>query len=208
MIGIEQRMVRAEVVFLGGGEVEDELEEAAKSDELTEGRLQNTGRAEMLRAINAMSRAEAQLNDGRAAEALVFERQALASLERALDRRRYFLRTLPDRSRIDADAAADRRAARRAVVDARSTTVPAATLARGARRVMRELAAASAMAPASTPRWRRESPPSIRLRRAFRRPPSRSRRRRPTRRGAIAARTRDAGVDGACAQERPRVDRR
>lgn len=101
LIAIEQRMVRAEVVFLGGGEVEDELEEAAKSDELTEGRMQNTGRAEMLKAINAMSRAEALLNDGRAPEALVFERQALASLERALDRRRYFLRTLPDRSRID-----------------------------------------------------------------------------------------------------------
>jgi hypothetical protein len=101
MIAMEQRMVRAEVVFLGGGEVEDEVEEAAKSDELIEGRLQNAGRAEMLRAINAMSRAEAQLNDGRAQEALVFEREALASLERALDRRRYFLRTLPDRSRID-----------------------------------------------------------------------------------------------------------
>ncbi len=101
-IAIEQRMVRAEVVFLGGGEVEDELEEAARSDELTEGRLQNTGRVEMLRAINAMSRAEAQLNEGRIADALVFERQALASLERALDRRRFFLRTLPDRSRIDA----------------------------------------------------------------------------------------------------------
>ena len=101
LIGMEQRMVRAEVVFLGGGEVEDEVEEAAHSHELTEGRLQNTGRAEMLRAINAMSRAEALLNDGRAKEALVFEREALASLERALDRRRYFLRTLPDRSRID-----------------------------------------------------------------------------------------------------------
>jgi hypothetical protein len=101
MLAIEQRMVRAEVVFLSGGEIEDEVEEAAKSDELTEGRLQNTGRVEMLRAINAMSRAEAHLNDGRVAEALVFERAALASLERALDRRRYFLRTLPDRSRID-----------------------------------------------------------------------------------------------------------
>ena len=100
-IAMEQRMVRAEVVFLGGGEVEDEVEEAAKSDELTEGRLQNTGRAEMLRAINAMSRAEAQLNDGRAREALPIEREALAHLERALDRRRFFLRTLPDRSRID-----------------------------------------------------------------------------------------------------------
>lgn len=101
MIGVEQRMVRAEVVFLSGGEVEDEVEEAAHSHELAEGRLENQGRAEMVRALNFMSRAEAQLNDGNAADALVFERQALASLERALDRRRYFLRTLPDRSRID-----------------------------------------------------------------------------------------------------------
>ena len=101
LIAMEQRMVRAEVVFLSGGEVQDEVEEAAHSHELAEGRLENQGRAEMVRALNLMSRAEAQLNDGNAVEALVFERQALASLERALDRRRYFLRTLPDRSRID-----------------------------------------------------------------------------------------------------------
>ncbi len=102
LLAIEQRMVRAEVVFLGGGEVQDEVEEAAHSHEVSEGRLENTGRAEMLRAINFMSRAEAELNDGRAPEALVLEREALRSLERAFDRRRYFLRTLPDRSRIDA----------------------------------------------------------------------------------------------------------
>jgi hypothetical protein len=143
IIGMEQRMVRAEVVFLGGGEVEDELEEAAKSDELTEGRLQNTGRAEMLRAINAMSRAEAQLNDGRAVEALVFERQALASLERALDRRRYFLRTLPDRSRIDAarrliGERTDARSWMRDFHYASQDDAPGA-----ARRVMSELAAAA-----------------------------------------------------------------
>ena len=143
MIGIEQRMVRAEVVFLGGGEVEDELEEAAKSDELTEGRLQNTGRAEMLRAINAMSRAEAQLNEGRVAEALVFERQALASLERALDRRRYFLRTLPDRSRIDVTRrlTGERGDARPWMRD--QQIAPANGAIEAARRVMRELAAAS-----------------------------------------------------------------
>ena len=101
LLAIEQRMVRAEVVFLGGGEVQDEVEEAAHSHEVAEGRLENTGRAEMLRAINFMSQAEAQLNDGKAREALVLEREALRSLERAFDRRRYFLRTLPDRSRID-----------------------------------------------------------------------------------------------------------
>ncbi len=143
LIGMEQRMVRAEVVFLGGGEVEDELEEAAKSDELTEGRLQNTGRAEMLRAINAMSRAEAQLNEGRPVEALVFERQALASLELALDRRRYFLRTLPDRSRIDVTRrlTGERREARSWTREQQIAT--GADALEALRTVMRELAAAS-----------------------------------------------------------------
>ncbi len=140
MLAIEQRMVRAEVVFLGGGEVEDEVEEAAHSDELAEGRLQNAGRAEMLRAINFMSRAEAQLNDGRAAEALLIERQALRALELAFDRRRYFLRTLPDRSRIDTS-----RRLTGALTGARSWTKddrrPHATAALDAQRsVMRDLA--------------------------------------------------------------------
>ena len=146
IIGMEQRMVRAEVVFLGGGEVEDELEEAAKSDELTEGRLQNSGRAEMLRAINAMSRAEAQLNEGRVVEALVFERQALASLELALDRRRYFLRTLPDRSRIDATRrlTGERRAARSWTREQQIATDADALEA--LRAVMRELTTVSANA--------------------------------------------------------------
>jgi hypothetical protein len=101
-LAIEQRMVRSEVVFLSGGEVQDEVEEAAHSHELQEGRLENAGRAEMLRAINEMSRAEARLNAGDTAEALVFERAALKALQRAFDRRRYFLRTLPERARIDA----------------------------------------------------------------------------------------------------------
>ena len=101
-LAIEQRMVRSEVVFLSGGEVEDEVEEAAHSDELQEGRLENAGRAEMLRAINEMSRAEARLNAGDTVEALVFERAALKALQRAFDRRRYFLRTMPERARIDA----------------------------------------------------------------------------------------------------------
>lgn len=100
-IAAEQRMVRAEVVFLGGGEVQDEVEEAAHGDELQEGRLENRGRAEMLRAIGEMSRAEARLTAGDARGALVFERRALTALLAAFDRRRYFLRTVPERSRID-----------------------------------------------------------------------------------------------------------
>lgn len=144
MLGVEQRMVRAEVVFLSGGEVEDEVEEAAHSHELAEGRLENRGRAEMMRAINLMSRAEAQLNDGRADEALVLERQALASLERALDRRRYFLRTLPDRSRIDTTRrlTADRREARPWVRERVNATAPSSIQQQ--RDVMRELVAAAA----------------------------------------------------------------
>lgn len=100
-LGMEQRMVRSEVIFLSGGEVQDEVEEAEHSHELQEGRLENSGRAEMLRAINDMSRAETLLTGGDTKEALVFERSALAALQRAFDRRRYFLRTTPERSRID-----------------------------------------------------------------------------------------------------------
>jgi hypothetical protein len=100
-LAVEQRMVRAEVVFLSGGEVADEVEEAEQSHELQEGRLENAARAEMLRAINDMSRAEAHLNAGDTARALVSERAALAALQQAFDRRRYFLRTLAERSRID-----------------------------------------------------------------------------------------------------------
>ena len=139
-IAVEQRMVRAEVVFLGGGEVQDEVEEAAHSHELAEGRLENSGRAEMLRAINAMSRAETELNGGRVKEALALERIALVHLERALDRRRYFLRTLPDRSRIDATRrlTGERKEARSWDRDAAS--VPAPTSLDAQRRVMRELA--------------------------------------------------------------------
>ena len=43
-LAIEQRMVRAEFVFLMGGEVQDEIEEAAQAHDLVEGRLANKGR--------------------------------------------------------------------------------------------------------------------------------------------------------------------
>ncbi len=96
----------------------------------------------MLRAINAMSRAEAELNGGRAPEALVFEKAALAALEKAFDRRRYFLRTLTERARIDP--------ARRLtgdLKDARSWTrgesaVPAPPSLEAQRLLMRDLSAA------------------------------------------------------------------
>jgi hypothetical protein len=101
LLGIEQRMVRAEFVFMTGGEVEDEVEEAAGAHELTEGRLENRGQAELLAAVREMSRAEARLNASDTTGALVFERAALRALQRAFDRRRYLLRTTPERARID-----------------------------------------------------------------------------------------------------------
>jgi hypothetical protein len=101
LLAVEQRMVKAEFVFMTGGEVEDEVEEATHAHELAEGRLENSGQVELLTAIREMSRAEARLNAAETAAALEFERAALKALQRAFDRRRYLLRTLPERARID-----------------------------------------------------------------------------------------------------------
>ena len=47
LIAAEQRSVRANFIFLLGGDVEDEEEEAAQSTEISEGRLTNTARREI-----------------------------------------------------------------------------------------------------------------------------------------------------------------
>jgi hypothetical protein len=100
-LAVEQRMVRAEFVFLMGGEVQDEVEEAAQAHELVEGRLENGGQAALLGATRAMSRAEARLAAGETAAALVAEREALRFLRQAFDRRRFLLRPVAERARID-----------------------------------------------------------------------------------------------------------
>jgi hypothetical protein len=101
LLAVEQRMVKAEFVFMTGGEVADEVAEAEHAHELAEGRLENTAQVELLTAIREMSRAEAELNAADLTRALSFERSALAALQRAFDRRRYLLRALPERTRID-----------------------------------------------------------------------------------------------------------
>ena len=101
LLAVEQRMVKSEFVFMTGGEVADEVEEAEHAHELAEGRLENIAQVELLTAIREMSRAEAQLNAADLVRALTFERAALAALQRAFDRRRYLLRALPERTRID-----------------------------------------------------------------------------------------------------------
>ena len=100
-LAVEQRMVRAEFVFLMGGDVQDEIEEAAHAHDLVEGRLANQGQAALLAATRAMSRAEARLTAGDTAAALVAEREALSFLQQAFDRRRYLLRPVAERARID-----------------------------------------------------------------------------------------------------------
>ncbi|HEX6313829.1 MAG TPA: hypothetical protein VFZ73_03185, partial [Gemmatimonadaceae bacterium] len=113
MIAAEQRQVRAEFVFMMGGEVEDvageasgtlEVDETAEAEaegDILAGRLQNRGRIEMLRAIRAMSRAATALTDVSLDQALRDERTALDNLMRAFSRSRFILRALTQRERID-----------------------------------------------------------------------------------------------------------
>jgi hypothetical protein len=61
----------------------------------------NRGRAEIMRAIRAMSRAAARLGDLDASGALPVEKEALTYLQRAFSRSRIILRTLGERERLD-----------------------------------------------------------------------------------------------------------
>jgi hypothetical protein len=112
VIAAEQRRVRAEFVFMMGGELEDdealsgtlmvdEHEEAEAESDLLAGRLQNRGRIEMQRAIRAMSRAATSLTSVALDVALTEERVALDNLMRAFSRSRILLRALSQRERLD-----------------------------------------------------------------------------------------------------------
>jgi hypothetical protein len=123
-LAAEQRKVRAEFVFMMGGEFEDvatetgelneEAEAAAESD-LLAGRMQNNGRRDVILATRYMSEAAQQLTHEDPEGALPNEKSALAALQRAFTKSRYILRVLAPRERIDAtrrlsgklDAAAD-----------------------------------------------------------------------------------------------------
>jgi hypothetical protein len=112
-IGAEQRSVRAEFVFMMGGELAEEILAEASMDDLNEeahaeaddeaiaGRLANQGRLALLRAIRSMSRASAALNAANLERALIEEKAALANLQRAFARTRYILRALTQRERLD-----------------------------------------------------------------------------------------------------------
>jgi hypothetical protein len=112
-IAAEQRSVRAEFVFMMGGEVAedvtaaadlaqlDETKEAANESELAAGRMVNRGRVALVDAIRQMSKASTLLNTVDPKSALPEEKAALVSLQQAFSRTRYLLRALTQRERLD-----------------------------------------------------------------------------------------------------------
>jgi len=101
VIAAEQRTVRANFVFLLGGHVEDEEEEAEQSHEIQEGRLENTARRDIDVAIGFMTRTAEGLTAVNPSAALPPARAAVEALQRAFGRSRYLLRALAVRSRLD-----------------------------------------------------------------------------------------------------------
>ena len=101
-LAMAQRRVRAEFVFMLGGEVEDEFEEAAHAHEVEEGRQANQGKGDLTEAVRQMSQAETRLTAVDVREALPYEYRALAAVQAALGKSRYFMRTLPAAVQIDA----------------------------------------------------------------------------------------------------------
>jgi hypothetical protein len=112
-IAAEQRAVRAEFVFMMGGEIAEDVIAAAGLTDLNEtaeaeaegdvlaGRLANRGRIELVRAIRSMSRAATGLTATDLDKALADEKAALVYLQGAFARARYILRALTERERLD-----------------------------------------------------------------------------------------------------------
>jgi hypothetical protein len=100
-IAAEQRAVRANFIFLLGGEIEDEEVEAEHSSEIAEGRFANKARQEIVAATVLMGRVERALTAVATKDALPPARDAVRALQRAFGHSRYLLRALPARARID-----------------------------------------------------------------------------------------------------------
>jgi hypothetical protein len=100
-IAAEQRAVRANFIFLLGGEIEDEEVEAEHSSEIAEGRFANKARQEIVGATVLMGRVERALTAVSTKDALPPARDAVRALQRAFGHSRYLLRALPARARID-----------------------------------------------------------------------------------------------------------
>ena len=113
LLSSEQRRVRAEFVFMMGGEFAqqatgedgmmelDETEEAEGEADLAAGRMVNRGRTALLAAVRAMSRAAVALTTADLAPALAQERRALVQLQEAFARNRFLMRALSQREQLD-----------------------------------------------------------------------------------------------------------
>lgn len=109
----EQRRVRAEFVFMMGGEFAqevtvdagmddlDETHEAESESDLSAGRMQNRGRSALLAAVRAMSRAAMALTVSNLDPALRQEKTALNQLQEAFARSRFLMRALSQREQLD-----------------------------------------------------------------------------------------------------------
>jgi hypothetical protein len=97
----EQRAVRANFIFLLGGEVEDEEVEAEHAHEISEGRFANQARKDIVSATVLMGQVEKALAAISIGQALPPARAAVQALQRAFGNSRYLLRALPSRVRID-----------------------------------------------------------------------------------------------------------
>jgi hypothetical protein len=112
-VAVEQRRVRAEFVFLLGGELSEEVavednmgdlnehQHAEVDADLSTGRVRNEGRQAVQAAIRAMSRAASALADTALTPALAEAREAVTQLEIAFTRARFLMRPLAERERID-----------------------------------------------------------------------------------------------------------
>lgn len=111
-LSVEQRRVRAEFVFMMGGEVgevhpdaatEDlnEEEEAAGESDLLAGREMNAGRIALRAATRAMSLVARELDQVQVASALEHAKEAVKRLEEAFSRNRILLRALAEREALD-----------------------------------------------------------------------------------------------------------
>ena len=111
-LAAEQRKVRAEFVFMMGGELADapdianmtQINEEAEANgeaDILAGRNANQGRIALLSAIRSMSRAASSLTTADLPSALPQERAALVQLERAFSHARIILRALTEHERLD-----------------------------------------------------------------------------------------------------------
>jgi len=114
-IAVEQRRVRAEFVFMMGGELEDapvadaeadmmtlnETAEAEGEADILDGRGMNRGRLALVRAIRHMSNAVTLLNATDVLPALAREKTALKELEQAFAHTRIILRALTQAEKLD-----------------------------------------------------------------------------------------------------------